>query len=233
MKLRAFGRRVLNAARHPLAPFAPKDPVTVFHHLPKCGGASILQVLGHWFVRVEEYRETWSSSHPPKTDLRSLRSSHCLCGHFELPGAYLHERYPEVLGSPRFRIFTFLREPLQVRLSLDRYEHVHGRRGEGSLEDRLLARPNYLAGILPATRENYREVLDRYFFIGILEEGQAAVDALAAALGRRSRPLPRLNRTFGSADVSPALVERFRSLNELDYLIYAHAVERYRNRPAG
>lgn len=61
---------------------APRNPVYVFHHIPKCGGSSINEVLNSWFVTFKDYRDGYTLNYPEKIALNSLRSSHCLSGHF-------------------------------------------------------------------------------------------------------------------------------------------------------
>lgn len=210
--------------------FAPNDPLYVFHHIPKCGGTSMLEVLRTWFITIEDYRTSWTTSHSAPADLRSLCTLHCLCGHFELEGVHLHQRYPEVFSSERYKVFTFVRDPLQLQLSLFRYEKEHA--GPSiSLEEHLSFRPNYIASILPATAENYKQIIDRYFFVGILEEKQLSLDILASLLGKRRKQYPWVNRTSkkngGIEEVSSEILARFKRENELDYKIYNYCFERF------
>ena len=104
-----------------------------------------------------------TTNYPAKVDTSRLRSCHCLCGHFELEGYYLNQRYPEVYRSERDRVFTFVRDSLQVQLSLFRYEVMNQRSTVSSIEGHLALRPHYVANRFPATIENYKEIIDRYF----------------------------------------------------------------------
>ena len=212
---------------------SPRDPVYVFHHIPKCGGTSVREVLHSWFIIFYDYRRRGTLDYPEKVDLNSWRSAHCLCGHFEMDGYYLHQRYPEVFISNRFKVFTFVRDPLQVQLSLFRYEKKYGVNKTEHIEEHLFLRPNYIAHRLLATMDNYREVIDRYFFVGILENGQASLDLLADIIGKPRKSLPWKNRTQNTLEsrsstnnLSEELVERFRSDSALDYLIYNYCVEK-------
>jgi len=87
--------------------FSPKYPVYIFHHIPKCGGTSILHLLGNWFYVIRDYREGWSMKYPTAVDLSTLNSKFCICGHWEFGGYHLYQRYPEVLDSEKFKILLF------------------------------------------------------------------------------------------------------------------------------
>jgi hypothetical protein len=222
------------------ARISPAKPVYVFHHIPKCGGTSMEKVLARWFVFVPDYRTGWSSDIPGKKDLRKLRSGHCLVGLYDSEGYYLHQRYPEMLTSDRFRLITLVRDPLQVRLSLYHYEKklkVGLYNQMNKLEDHVFSGGNYLADRFPATLENYKEVIDRYFFVGILEQPQASLDVLAYMIGKPPQEFPWENATRshgGSASdgLSEEQVARFHEKNSLDYLVYDYCVQKFREKLA-
>lgn len=207
----------------------PESPIVIFHHIPRSGGTSLLRVLGSWYTLITDYRSGWSASYPEKLDLDCLSARYCLAGHFETAGNYLHERYPEVIDSSRFVPITMLRDPLDVKCSLWSFERAHGVSTASSLEEHLLERPNYIATILPASWEDYRNVVDRYSFVGILEHAQESADLLSVMLGKAGCLMPTLNRTTPvSGDLSTRLVKRFRDGNRLDYAIYEYGLARYR-----
>lgn len=85
----------------------------------------MLKALANWFILVRDYQMQWNKDYPPITNLEKLTPWHCLCGHFEEDGYRLRQRYPEALSSERYRVFTFIRDPLLVKLSLYRYETEH------------------------------------------------------------------------------------------------------------
>lgn len=213
--------------------FGSRDPVYVFHHIPKCGGSSIRTALSEWFIRRKDYRRGWSESYPPAYDLSQFRSIHCLCGHFELEGYYLRQRYPEVFASNRFRVFTFVREPLALQVSLYRFLQKKGQPTLETAEAHIFTRPNYLARMLSVDEGNFEESMKKYFFIGILERAQESMDRLALAIGKKPIELPWVNRTQGGGEesdthgLSSEVMERFRSVNALDYRIYEYCLERF------
>jgi hypothetical protein len=219
-------------ARMPFARFSSGAPVYVFHHLPKCGGTSINEALAHWFVCVKDYRTGFSNHYKKPVNLDRLGSMHCLCGHFELDGYHLPQRYPEILLLNRYRVFSFVRHPLDVQLSLFQYEKKMGAERCSNIEEHLTLRRNYLAERFPVTMENYRNVLDQYFFIGLLERGQESLDILATMIGKPRRLLPVKNSTGKDAqsprnELSPSVISRFEEENRLDYLIYEYCKEKY------
>lgn len=219
--------------------FYPENPVYVFHHIPKCGGTSLVHVLSDWFFLIRDYRSGWETiNYPKKIKLNSLRSIHCLCGHWELYGYHIFQRYPAILNLPeRFRLFAFIRDPLEISLSLFRYEKKNNRNKTISLEQHLSLRPNYLANIFPVSRDNYKNIIDRYFFIGILEEGQASLDLFAKLIGKKSYKMPLLNKTKSNKPtktmLNRELFQKFRYENELDYLIYDYCKEKFRKTLSG
>jgi hypothetical protein len=155
-----------------------------------------------------------------------------ICGHFEIDTIYLDQRYPSVFARGDFKVLTFVREPLPLRLSLLCHEIDHGRiSGEEPIERLLFDRPNWLCKRFPCSEDDMFGVLSRYFFVGIAEESQAGFDWLADALGKKPVRLPRLNcsrpRTF---DITPRMTKEFREVHALDYRLYDHCVRMWRSR---
>ncbi len=240
--LRAVGQDELaDTVLREFAANAPSAPVHVFHHIPKCGGTSVRRVLADWFTVVKDYSGGWDRDQPDPLNLADLTSIHCLCSHF-LPT--LPERYPEISKAERFRVFTFLRDPLQRALSLRRYE-LANRPGAGEddqvldIEKFLFRSENPMAKLLGATFDTYEAVLDQYIFVGIFEELQESMNRLADLLGKPTAMLPRLNVTQESKHshevhaISGDLLAMFQELHALDYLLYDYAVTKFtENAPA-
>ena len=164
--------------------------IYVFHHIPKCGGTTSRHAFKKWFRVVGDYRTDVS---PEATefflkntlDLSSLDEDCLLTGHFELEGAHLHQRYPEILSNDRFRLITFVRDPLEVAQSLYFYERATRHPYPyHSLSERLDSLENYMASIFPCTEDNYKSVIDRYFFVGLTECLQESFDILARMIDK-------------------------------------------------
>lgn len=211
-------------------------PVYIFHHIPKCAGTSMIAVLRRWFFVITDYWRYHHHEELPyflrhRVNLQILRSCHCLCGHFALPETHIDKRYPGVFHNKNYKIFTFIRDPLEVKISLYYFEKKRGQREGVSLEQHLLERENYIASILGCSLANYKEVLDRYFFIGITEQLELSMGKLAILLNKRKLRLPALNQSQRDSQVSklqPEMIGRFKVLNELDYRIYDYCLARFR-----
>jgi hypothetical protein len=199
----------------------------VFHHIPKCGGNSTLNILDSWFDLVFDY-----NIKKDKFKLDELTPSQCLCGHWELPNNHMHKRHPKIIREINYKVFTFVRDPLSIRLSLFRYEHEKGRCHFKSFEDDLRERKNWFSKRFPANEFNYKMVIDRYFFIGILEEFQLSLDILAYKLRRPKKTAKLINftaqkNTVGFSNLSSDIVSKFKHENALDYHIYDYCKQKY------
>lgn len=209
-------------------------PVHVFHHIPKCGGTSFRRVLVRWFDVVLDYRDHNDSVEQMKAskkDLNQLRRTHCLAGHWDIPGIHLRERYPEILDQKsNYFLFTFVREPLDLKISLYFYELKTRKQLPYTLEERLFSSSNYMANRFPCTADNYKEILSRYNFIGLIERYEESMRKLAALVGKKEFTLPHVNKSDRNEEVkklSPDVIDKFKQQNQLDYQIYEYCKERF------
>lgn len=214
-----------------------RSPVFIFHHLMKCGGSSIVQSLTKWFhIRYDLLEDSadLNSFVMQKYNLEDLFTDYCITGHFQYDGIYLHQRYPEMFERKNdFKIFTFIRDPLKIKISLYYYVSKFGgyKIENLTLKKNLLADKNFLASLFPCDESNYREVLDRYFFIGISEKMQESMNILADKLDKKRINVPVINTTqkdYQINDLTPEFLEIFKKRNKLDYMIYEYCLERFR-----
>ena len=196
----------------------------VFHHMPKTGGTSVQAVLKTWFRIHRDYRKDWDLKMPKPLDPAGLTTGDLLCGHFELPNARIADRYPEVFEDPQWRVFSFVRDPLELSLSGHFFENAR-RAGEPgfvpkTLSQRLREDPSDYIAHFGFTPENWREVLDRYWFIGTAERLEESLQYVADELGKPMPDLPRLNVTPRSEEPDPADVDAFARRHAFDYEVY-------------
>ena len=212
-------------------------PAYVFHHLMKCGGTSVVNSLYNWYCMQFDYTDDPNSIlfelntfHKFKYNLCNLYSDTCLVSHFQFDGYFLPQRYPEIFKRPEeFRIFTFIRDPLKLMISL----YYYGRsniKETTSLMNYINGHQNLLANFFPCNENNYKEVLDRYFFIGIVEQMQESIDKLADLSGKTKIELPTLNiskKDDQAINLSPEFIKSFKEYNSLDYKIYEYCLEKF------
>ena len=222
------------------------NPAYFFHHLIKCGGSSLGTVLEKWFRfendlydQVEtgggisfNYGLDVNFFRKYKFNLENISSDTCIRGHFQHEGIYINQRYPEIFSrKDEFKVFTFVRDPLKVLYSL----YYFGRKRNYdyqtiSLKKYLESTKNFLAYLLQCNDDNYREILDRYFFIGIVDRMQESFDKLASLVGKKKITVPLFNTTEKDSqiqDLSPEFIEEIKKQNELDYKIYNYSLERF------
>jgi len=215
------------------------SPVYIFHHIPKCGGTSVRNALSKWFHIVNDYLPA-PDLYPEEAkkyienplDISKLKGRHLLCGHFETDGVHLAERYPTAFeNASKYKIFSILRDPLEHRIS--HYYHMKQTRSfempplEYWLTD---LGDNLIARVFTCTKNDYRQILNRYFYIGFAEELQDSLDKLALLLHKKKVDVPNLNRMKRDAQpqgIDAKIEQRFREANQLDFRMYDYAKEKF------
>lgn len=207
-----------------------KEPTFVFHHLPRCGGTSLRRSIMENKNVFSDYRIGWGSIYPLKYPLAKLGKNDCLCGHFELDGYHLFERYPEIFCDSRFRLFTFIRNPLDLAISNYFYRLKKNQEVESNIRDSLLRNNNYLAKILNVDIENYKEIMDRYNYIGIVEHYQESLHGLSLFMDCDGLIFNKINGAEKNEQLDAIKqedIDKFKLQNSLDYLIYEYAIYKF------
>jgi len=219
----------------------------IFHHIPKCGGTSITETFrkSKWFQVVPDYQSDWTPDGVAKFiqnkhDLAEIFTPNhkgdspgdnrqsILCGHFELEGARVHQRYPETIGNPDYFLFTMVRDPLEVAQSLYFYEKSRTPDyAFSSLQERLAVSSNYLAKVFGCDESNYKKVLGRYSLVGLMEDIQAFLDILATVMTKEKESARHDNQSPRDSFLSERDIADFKSRNQLDFMIYDYCTELY------
>lgn len=201
------------------------ESLLVSIHIPKTAGSTLLWILAQRFGA--RFQRAYK---PPREGLEKsaadgwpdIADPLCIHGH----GVF--ERFEKTIRAhARVKWMIFLREPLAGAISLYEYRKRYVAWGEAEnkfadpgLEEFLLHGYNHdryhqwvaLAGVPP----------EEFELIGITERFDESILVLAMRLGwdldLAYRPTNIGN--YPPHQLSPALVEKFRSLNERDYALY-------------
>ena len=206
---------------------APEAPRYLFHHLVKTGGTSLKLLFHDWFDVTEDYRTPWKPEIGAPVDLMTCQPNHMIVGHFATDGFPLADRYPSLANNPNWRRISFVRDPYELALSWYNFER--------------LVRPSYDPEFTPlpideffetytgrylthfeCSADDWKEVIDAYWFIGTLERMDACVDYLAAKLDRPRIDVVRHNVTQEKEHPSPRAVAIFAERMALEFEIYRY-----------
>jgi len=222
--------------------YNPNKPL-ISLHIPKCGGQSVRRVLkdgfgDHFYLHYFQKRNDM----PEKVE---LRPGICIHGHFNnTKGFGSDDYYPEV-----DQFITFLRDPLEIMISnfffwkktararqiklgyLKEGDENDYRDIEDFFEKRPVSHiPNFLPGYM--TIENFKEVFEEKFVhIGIVEDMQTSLTAMAKKLGFEFSEDVWLNKSQRDEGVSQKTKERFIENNAFAYAIYNYASSTRRGKP--
>jgi hypothetical protein len=231
MMLRGIRYR-LRALRRAIRFDDADEYIYVFNHIPKCGGTAVRFVLAEWYAVVADYRKDFGERETrefieTKLDLSRIRRPAFVCGHYGLDGARLNERYPEVFADPRYRVMTFIRDPLDTAISGYFYARMLGRSISASNLDVYLTgcRTNFWK-VLNCTERNYERVVQEFWFVGVTERLEESIRLLSSMLNKAYIEPPELNSTPRSETPGEEVVRIFRENNRLDYQIYDAACRR-------
>lgn len=212
------------------------EPVYVFHHIPKCGGTSINYAFEHWFKVIYDYRDNFLFRE--RFDISGFKKNYLLASHFDEEGNRIFQRYPELFDQKRYRIITFVRDPIEMNISLYYYWKrkgwlsVHGFSDTISHEEFLLkVDKNLMAFLFGCNNDNIEDVLSKYFFIGITELFQESFDKLSYIINKPIIKLSVLNKSdrFEIKDIDPSVISLLRNQLQLDYKIYSYCLEKFKS----
>lgn len=163
-----------------------------------------------------------------RINTKRARNAHCITGHFEYPGYQIPDRYPEFFG-PNFRLITFIRDPLETQISLYYYKNPRIKKNV-RLVDSIFFEKNYISKRIPCNEDNYREILDKYFFIGITERFEESVELLMRLLNKKNVRIPKKNvskKDNQVLELSNETIKKFTKENDLDYLVYNYCKKKF------
>lgn len=236
---RALGDALIAADGGERAPIArkPANYRYLFHHMPKAAGTSSRKVFLKWFKKLHpDYRPGWQRHNlQAPLDLRTVGPGELVLGHFELPVLRISRRYPEVYNGNDWRMFSIVREPLDMALSNYFFEH-HRRADDPAFRPIPLSasmrRKNKSAYCLHfnCTEKNWREVLEHYWFIGTMERLEESLGYIARELGQPMVDVPWENTTPRPMEPDVEDVTAYLRINELDYEIYNEICRRLERR---
>ena len=205
------------------------DKIVIFHHIPKCAGTSINNTLEKWyFLKMDTYYRK-GYYFREKINLNKLKNCHCITGHFEYENFYIKDRYPEIYNSERFRLITFIRDPLKTSISL----YYYGKKlnvNHIPLTEFLFKEKNYIANRFPCNEDNYKEILDKYFFIGITERLDLSIKILSKIFNKpyiKTKIFNKSEKDSQIQKISEEMKNNFIEYNSLDYKIYNYCLNKF------
>ena len=184
----------------------------------------------------------------PFIKFHHLRSFCCLKGHYHLDGYYLWQAHPDIFtDKEKYWIISYIRDTLQTHISKYYYnlknklispdtislrEYLLGqfeisrfykKNFDNRLIDSTLLTTNHLSVMLGCNSSNYKSQINKYFFIGILEDAQNSLDIFSKLINEQRVILPHINkteRTEAEIKLTKADIKEFKERNKLDYKIY-------------
>jgi hypothetical protein len=235
------------------------EPSFVFHHIPKTAGTSFMAVVHNWFHVFSDYEGLYKSRHEFRmhpVDLDLLSASSVLAGHWNTAISTIDLRYPALKGNPRFQFFSFLRDPLEMNISMFNYRwkmdpaDCRKHKRYDNLSNYLASTNNVVSKLMGCDPVNFKKVLERYYFIGITERMEDSIvlykkktlDMLRifpdSSMAKRqiciieNKPdiqQQRLNVVSRQQDkdiIPEDELKDFKRRNALDYILYESAIKK-------
>lgn len=217
-------------------------PIFIYNHIPKCGGTSFNIILSDFFLTIYDYPphelefkfnsdflENLKKHEKKAPNYFELKPFQAMSGHYFYDKIFLSNRFKGVYKSSRVKLITFLRDPLRHRVSLYSFgiKKGHSYVKGIDLETYIFQEENYFSKLLECDINSYKDRIDGYFFIGIMEDFNKSIDVFQRKLEMKiSRSIPNINKS-NSDDffvlLSKEAKEKFKIINHLDYLIYSYA----------
>ena len=205
-------------------------------HIPKCGGTSLKHILYNWFGEnlFFHYFNEKKNQLPQKHSLKETLSGSyirnaCVHGHFNSKRNFgVDDYYPQVK-----QYITFLRDPLEVQLSLFHYNrklaeqksfYAAGKslKAPSDIDEFLENSNSYIRYFFPSSLDLNK--LDKYFVhIGVIELYQESIDILADKLNKPRLKVKHENQAKRKFTPSEAAMSRFKKKCTLEYKLYDKA----------
>ncbi len=212
--------------------------VTIYQHVPKCGGTSFREACQAYFTETHEEvpskddPEKWDAFIRNKVNFSNLGPRPLISGHFIHDGVRPRERYADEIALGNVRIVTVLREPLARLISGHAFAKQNGKKLGVTFEQRLKRAKNPMSRYLGFAGGHATSFLKTFFLVGLTEHLQMTCDLLAHLIQREPVEVPRVNVTKDRAkpEIAPEVIEIFRANNIRDYELYEAAVDLFRER---
>jgi len=222
--------------------YSAKDPL-ISIHIPKCGGVSLSNALKKWFGHklFFHYFDEYKNEMPPRYKLKKWYSRSpipdiCIHGHFNARRGFgVEDYYPEVN-----QFITFLRDPLEIQLSVFNYNHkIATERGavyrDGQkailtpdIDEFLENSSPYIRYFLPHPEEIAlgEAYFKKYFIhVGVMENYQTSMNILASKLNKPQISISHENKSERFQIPSASSVKRFTEKCSVEYNLYQAAIK--------
>ncbi len=211
-------------------------------HIPKCAGRSFQAVMRAWFSKNLETHYYGESKQrmPKKIRTRKYlstqyRSGLCIYGHFNHERGFgVQDYYPDIN-----QFIMVVRDPLETAASSYYYCRKVGKKladqsrvPKEDINAHLKTAKSEILSHLPFefTLKNHEEILStKFIHVGLTEELDATIAAIAHKLGFAPIPVETLNQTKRDQTIADETRKIFIQNHPLEYAIYDFAKRNYRS----